>query len=112
MSYRVVVTENAKANLRSYYLYAAQHAPITAARWLNRFEESLATLATNPQRCGIAPENEVVNREIRQFLFGKRPSVFRALFAIVKDEVQILHIRRAVMDTAAPTDLYGPGDTP
>ena len=65
MSYRVVVTENAKANLRSYYLYAAQHAPITSARWLTRFEAALATLATNPQRCGIAPENGVAGREIR-----------------------------------------------
>ncbi len=45
MTYRVVVTENAKANLRGYYLNAAQHAPATAARWLNRFEEALDTVS-------------------------------------------------------------------
>lgn len=107
MTYRVVVTENAKPNLRGYCLNAAQHAPTTAARWLNRFEEALATLATNPQRCGIAPENDVVDEEIRQFLFGKRRSVFRALFTIADDEVRVLHVRRAVMDTATPDQLYG-----
>lgn len=106
MSYLVVITANAKANLRSYYLHAAQHAPVTAARWLNRFEAALATLATNPQRCGVAPENDAADEEIRQFLFGKRGRVFRALFTIAEDEVRVLHIRRAVMDTASPEELY------
>lgn len=107
MNYRVVITANAKANLRSYYLHAAQDAPLTAARWLSRFEAALATLATNPQRCGIAPEDEAADEVIRQFLLGKRGRVFRALFTIAEDEVRVLHIRRAVMDTASPEDLYG-----
>lgn len=45
---------------------------------------------------------------IRPFLFGKRgTSVFRALFMIAEGEVRVLHIRRAVMDTATPDELYG-----
>ena len=107
MSYLVVITANAKENLRSYYLQAAKRAPVTAARWLNRFEAALATLASNPQRCGTAPENNAADEEIRQFLFGKRGRVFRALFTIAEDEVRVLHIRRAVMDTASPEELYG-----
>jgi len=107
MSYHVVITENAKANLCSYYLHAAEHAPVTAARWLSRFEAALGTLARNPERCGLAPENDAVDEEIRQFLFGRRSSVFRALFTIAEGEVRVLHIRRAVMDTASPEELYG-----
>jgi hypothetical protein len=107
MTYRVVITENAKANLRSYYLRAAERAPLTAGRWLNRFEEALAGLAQSPQRCGLAPENELVADEIRQLLFGKKPRVFRALLTIAGEEVQVLHIRRATMDTAASDELYG-----
>ena len=106
MTYRVVVTENAKSNLRSYYAHAAQYAPLTAERWLNRFEKALTTLSSNPQRCSLAPENNRAEPEVRQFLFGKRPSVFRALFTIVDDEVQVLHIRRAAMDTARPDELF------
>jgi len=106
MNYRVVITANAKANLRSYYLYAAQHAPLTAARWLSRFEAALTTLEHNPQRCAIAPENDAVVEEVRQFLFGKRPSVYRALFTIAENEVRVLHVRRAAMDTARPEELY------
>jgi hypothetical protein len=81
---------------------------LTALRWLSRFEAALATLAVNPQRCSLAPENDAVDEEIRQFLFGKRgASVFRALFTIADGEVRVLHIRRAVMDTATRDELYG-----
>lgn len=107
MTYRVVVTENAKANLRSYYSHAASRAPLTAERWLDRFETALATLASNPQRCTLAPENDVVAVEIRQLFFGKPPSIYRALFTIAGDEVRILHIRRGAMDTARPDELLG-----
>ncbi len=45
----VVITHRAKADLRSYYLLAAEHAPMTAAKWLFRFEGALKTLATNAE---------------------------------------------------------------
>ena len=107
MKRRVVVTENAKADLRSYYRHAAQHAPETATRWLNRFESALMTLSTNAERCAVAPENESVDAEIRQMLFGKGRRVYRALFTIEGEEVRVLHIRRATMDTAPPDELDG-----
>lgn len=107
MNYRVVITENAKSNLRAYYLRAAQHAPLTAARWLNRFEQSIATLSADPQRCALAAGSAVVESEIHQLLVGKRRRVFRVLFTIIGDDVQVLHIRRGAMDTATSDELYG-----
>lgn len=107
MNYRVIVSPNAKSDLRGYFLNAAEHAPRTAERWLGRFENALASLSTNPERCALAPENDAVDAEIRQLLFGKRRSMFRALFTVVKDEVHILHIRRATMQTAKPDELFG-----
>jgi plasmid stabilization system protein ParE len=104
-TYSVVVSETAKQNLRDAYRWAAQQAPETAARWLERFEAELGTLAAHPARCGAAPESNAVGKEIRQFLFGRRPHVWRALFVIEGSEVRILHIRRATMDTASPNDL-------
>lgn len=106
MKYRVVVTENAKANLRSYYVHAARQAPLTAERWLNRFQKALATLASNPERCILAPENAITVPEIRQLFFGKAPSIYRALFTIAGDAVQVLHIRRGAMGTARPDELF------
>ena len=63
MNYRVVITANAKSNLREYYERAAKHAPETAANWLNRFHDALQTLASNPERCPLAAENSLVEEE-------------------------------------------------
>ena len=103
--YRVVISATAKRNLLDAYRWAAKNAPQTAARWLDRFQTALGTLSTNPKRCSVAPEAELVGREVRQYLFGKRQHVWRALFVIEADEVRVLHVRRAAMDTATPEDL-------
>ena len=103
--YRVVISATAKRDLLDAYRWAAKHAPRTAARWLSRFHAALGTLSTSPERCSVAPEAELVGREIRQYLFGKRQHVWRALFVIQADEVRVLHVRRAAMDTATPDDL-------
>ena len=95
MKYRVIVQPPALQDLEEAYLWAAERAPQTAARWYNRFRDALRTLEINPLRCALAPVNVEVEPEIRQFLFGKIPNVFRALFAIDGDAVQLLHIRRA-----------------
>jgi plasmid stabilization system protein ParE len=105
MKYRVILMPRAARDLNKAYLWASRHAPETAARWLDRFYAALQTLAANPQRCGIAVESELVDRQIRQFLFGSHPYVRRALFTIQANEVRVLHICRASMDTATPDEL-------
>ncbi len=106
MTFNVVVTRNAKADLQHYYERAAKFAPSTAAHWLNRFESALASLSKNPHRCSIAAENNAVDPEIRQLIYGKRTSAYRVLFTIAGIEVQVLHIRRAAMDIARPDELF------
>lgn len=107
MNYRVVLSDNAKSNLREYYERAAERAPSTAAAWFHRFHEALQTLATKPERCRLAPENPIVEDEVRQFLFGKRVGTYRVLFTIADAEVRILHIRRAAMGSATSADING-----
>jgi plasmid stabilization system protein ParE len=105
MTYEVVLTAAAKQNLRSAYLWAAERAPNTAALWLQRFEAELQTLASFPERFQLAPENALVEPEIRQLIFGRRQGAYRAFFTIAGNQVQMLHIRRATRDWAQPTDL-------
>ncbi|MFO0790330.1 MAG: type II toxin-antitoxin system RelE/ParE family toxin [Pirellulales bacterium] len=107
MKYRVVVTAEAKQNLRAAYLWAAERAPETATLWLARFENELETLTNFPERFQLAPENALVEPEIRQLTFGRRQGAYRALFTIVGDEVQVLHVRRAARDWATKEDLGG-----
>ncbi|MEM7559163.1 MAG: type II toxin-antitoxin system RelE/ParE family toxin [Planctomycetota bacterium] len=106
MRYKVVVTDNAKQNLREYYLRASESAPETAAIWLDRFYESLKSLGLHPERCQLAPENNSVVPVIRQYLFGKRAGCYRVLFTVDGEEVQILHVRRAARSLATEEDLF------
>jgi plasmid stabilization system protein ParE len=105
MKYEVVVTAAAKQNLRSAYHWAAERAPQTALIWLDRFEAELHSLESFPERCELAPENSLVEAEIRQLIYGRRQGAYRALFTIVGDEVRVLHIRRAVRDWATAEEL-------
>lgn len=105
MTYEVVVTAAARQNLRDAFVWAAERAPQSAALWLQRFEVELQTLAAFPHRCEIAPENALVEHEVRQLIFGRRQAAYRVLFTIVGDQVQVLHIRRAARDWAGPEDL-------
>lgn len=106
MTFRVVITARAKSDLRQYHRRAAQHAPQAAAAWLRRFEAGLKSLSKQPHRCQIAIESERVQQEVREYLFGRRVNVYRALFVIVSDEVRVLHIRWAGRDVAEPDELF------
>ena len=106
MKYTVIITQRAKDDLRHYYSVAAMNTPATAARWLDKFEESLRSLATNPTRCSLAPENDLVDEAIYQFFYGQRVGRYRVLFTIEGNLVIVLHIRRGTMDKAAEGDLF------
>lgn len=105
MKFQVVVSQKAESDLRHYYSVAAEHAPDTAVRWLNRFEATLGTLESNPTRCPLAPENNLLEETIHQFFFGKRAGRFRVLFTIQDHRVLVLHIRRGSMGKATSADL-------
>jgi len=95
MRYRILLQRLATEDLDDATAWAAQHAPTTVARWLERFHAALQTLDANPQRCPLARENAKVEVELRELHFGKRPNVFRVIFTIDGNTVRILRIRRA-----------------
>ena len=65
------------------------------------------TLSTNPTRCPLAPENDLIDQSVYQYFYGKRAARYRVLFTIEEDRVLVLHIRRGTMDKAAESDLLG-----
>ncbi len=95
MRYHVVLQRLAAEDLDEASAWAVQHAPETAARWLQRFHAALQTLSLHPQRCPLARENGKVDIELRELHFGKRANVFRVIFTIDADTVRVLRIRRA-----------------
>src|SRR5262245_13456578 len=105
MKYDVRLQPPAVRDLEEAYVWAANHAPLTAERWLARFQEALQTLGTNPLRCAFAPEHRKAKRDLRQLLFGKKPNVFRAVFLIEGEVVRVLRIRRAARRPLKQKDL-------
>jgi plasmid stabilization system protein ParE len=95
MPHTVVLHRLARQDLQEAYEWAAERAPAPAARWLSRFETALQSLERHPARCPLARENRKVDIELREYLFGKRPFVFRVIFTIDGPTVRILRIRRA-----------------
>lgn len=95
MKYRVIFQPRALQNLEEQYQHIAKQNPRAAANWFNRFVNALGSLTEMPERCGVARESELVGKEIRQFLFGKRAGTRRALFVIEADTVRILAIRHS-----------------
>jgi plasmid stabilization system protein ParE len=71
----------------------SQHAGETGIRWFLGLEDAVNSLARFPERCPLAPETIRFSFEVRQFLYGRKPNVYRILFTIEGDTVNVLHIR-------------------
>ena len=95
MTYSVVLQRLAASDLQAYFDYAAQHSRPDAEQWVKRFRAAIQTLHERPDRCSLASENEKVDVELREFLFGNRPYVFRVIFTLDGLTVRVLRIRRS-----------------
>ncbi len=94
MTYSVVLLSRAETELAEMAVWLSERSPEGAVRWLDAFDTARKALSANPEGCGLAPEDELVEEEIRQILFQtRRGQTYRAIFTIVEDEVRILHIR-------------------
>lgn len=107
MTYRVTILPLAKRQLLEQALWwSEKRSAEQAFRWLEGFELALNTLAKNPERCGIARENDAFNIVIRELHYGlgKKPT-HRAVFEIRNDEVIIHSIRHLAQRDLTPNDL-------
>jgi plasmid stabilization system protein ParE len=94
VTYRVVFTARAKADLIEQFRYLADRSPTAADRWYAGIEKAIGKLGTMPERHPIAhDETEQIGLTLRQMLYGRRPGVFRILFSIEGDTVTLHYIR-------------------
>lgn len=96
MKFRVEVSAQAETDAEAIiHWLLSQGAGETGIRWFLAMEDAVATLATFPERCPLAPESARFPFEVRQLLYGRSPHVYRILFMIERETVKILHIRHA-----------------
>jgi plasmid stabilization system protein ParE len=103
MTYRVIISARAEAQLSVASDWIAERSPTAALGWYNAFTRKLKTLRKNPFRC----ERVTLKRfpcEVRQFLFGRRRN-YRAFFTVRDQMVIILAIRHAAQDEMSIEDV-------
>src|SRR5690242_12776178 len=105
MPYRVEIADFAYAEVAREYAWLAQRSPAAAERWRQSLFGVIDSLTTLPERYGLAPEEEWYQGGLRQLLHGKRRSVYRVLFRIRGEVVQVLRVRHHAQDLLQPGDL-------
>jgi plasmid stabilization system protein ParE len=99
MTYRVDLTERATRNLRRIYRTINAENSERARDWLNGLEKAVFSLDENPARAPVIPEDS-----LRHLLYGRKPNVYRIIYAIDERErvVTVLHIRHGAREAFAP----------
>jgi plasmid stabilization system protein ParE len=72
-----------------------------ALSWFNRLAKAIYGLERFPSRGLVIPEN----KRLRQLLFGKKPHIYRIIYAVDKRHhvVNVLHIRHGVRRALSAT---------
>jgi toxin ParE1/3/4 len=96
MIYRVEIQPRATKDLRGIYEYINAENSRLAHAWFNGLESAIASLDQNPLRCPITPENG----GLRHLLYGRRPRIYRIIFAIDERHhvISVVHIRHGARD--------------
>lgn len=104
MSHRVVITPTAMADIAEQVTYIRSDSPVAANRWYNGCLDAIASLELMPRRCGLAPEAESFEREIRQLIYHSH----RILYEVVGDRVNVLHVRHGARLPLTPDEHAPP----
>ena len=102
MAFRVELSERAQTDIAAIYEWLqSQQAGTAGERWFVALREAIGSLSQLPLRCRVAPESRDSPVEVRQLLYGRKPHVYRILFTMDGEIVQVLHVRHARRRTIA-----------
>src|SRR4051794_2326199 len=105
MTYRVIVAPSAERHLTTAANYLRRDSRSAAERWLKQMRARILRLDTNPERCLMAPESQILGQPIRELLCGSgNRGTYRVLFTIVGSVVYVFNIRHGSMLPLAPPE--------
>ena len=103
MTYDDVLQPQAERDIRTeaHWILEQAGSSVPPLRLVRRLRSKIATLKHHPQRCPIDPDSDVYGEEVRVLLHGKRPGIYRVLFAIRRDRVYVLTVRHSAKPSLA-----------
>ena len=107
MAFTVVLRRRAQADIiRHREWLEATHGLRRADRWrVGLLTKIIPALETDPHRYPQAHEAADLGVDLREMLHGRRPHVYRVLFTIDEQTVNIQYIRHASQDLLATGDI-------
>lgn len=94
MNLPVVLTRTAEQQLWSATDWYAARDPELGERWFRGIHEAIKSLAENPERFGLAHENDDLPVGLREMLYGVgRRKSHRVLFIIRDDRIVVHQVR-------------------
>lgn len=94
MTYRVLISDRAAADIREAFLYIHDRSPRNANVWLEGLYLSVEGLATFPEAYGGARESDAMGRSLRQYVYKSH----RIIFEVSADVVRVAHVIHAARD--------------
>jgi plasmid stabilization system protein ParE len=79
--------------------------PASAVRWYRGIIKKIYALADHPDRYPLAYEAADLGIELREMLFRRQRHVYRILFTIDGQAVNIHRVRHAAQDRLSPGDI-------
>ncbi len=106
MAHTIDVLPRATADIRQSVRWLSQRfSPAFAARWQARITAAIQTLANDPERCPEADEAADLGFDLRELLHGRDRQVYRVLFTIDGNTVNVHAVRHATQDRLQPGDI-------
>src|SRR5437588_627931 len=105
MPFQVVFRPRGRADIAAVVAWLARSGPAAAARWRAGLLRVVQKLETNPALYPAADEATDLGVDLRELLYGRRPAVYRILFTITGQTVNVLRVRHASQDRLKPGDV-------
>lgn len=105
MSHLIDIFPRAMADIDAAVTWRRRQSASSAARLHARLLGAIRTLGNNPKRCPFADEAAELQLELRELLHGRRPNIYRILFTIEEQTVNVLRVRHAAQDRLSAGDV-------
>jgi plasmid stabilization system protein ParE len=105
MAFQVRFSPRAVSDIAVAVSWMARNSPEAAARWRIGLFQVIENLETDPNRYPAADESMDLGIDLRELLYGRRRGVYRILFTINEETVNVLRVRHAAQDRLSPDDI-------
>jgi plasmid stabilization system protein ParE len=100
------VFPRAEQDAQKIFDWIADRSPQGANHWFAALQAASQKVLHDPSIYALAPENALVDCDLRQFLFKTRQGkIYRGLFTVADDEIRILRIRGPGQPPLEPDEI-------